>query len=97
MDAVAEPILDPFNAALARHEIAVVQSLSLYSADMFALGYRQQSVEAVAGALAILNRMEEQGRCDDATLPLMKVEAWLREIGTYEDIVARAREITVAG
>lgn len=79
--------------ALATCELAIVQALATYASDSIRLGFRKEAVEGMARAIVILNEMEDGGRIDDSSLPVMAIADRLSADKIYDDVMSRARDI----
>jgi len=78
--------------AAARMELAVMQALATFGGEAFRLGYREHAIESMGRAVAIADKMTDDGRCDSSAA-LMTTAGVLETDGIRAEVFARASEL----
>jgi hypothetical protein len=78
--------------AAAKMELAVMHALATFAGDAFRLGYRDHAIESMGRAVAIADKMTDDGRCDNSAA-LMTTAGILEADGIRAEVFARASEL----
>lgn len=78
--------------AAAEMELAVMHALSGFAGKAMRLGYRDHAIESMARAVAIADKMTDDGRCDNYA-GIMNAAGLLEADGIRQEVFARASEL----
>jgi len=82
--------------AAAEMELAVMHALAGFAGKAMRLGYRDHAIESMARAVAIADKMTDDGRCDNSAA-LMTTAGLLEADGIRAEVFARASALRGEG
>jgi len=78
--------------AAAKMELAVMQALATFAGEALRLGHRDHAIESMGRAVAIADKMTDDGRCDNSAA-LIVTAGVLEADGIREEVFALASKL----